>query len=184
MKFNSVLDIGTGRSEMYKGRLRKVSPNMKYETLDNYHEADHDIDITKGFIQDKTFDLLLLLNVIEHIGFDHDKMFPNILNMMRKESKLIVSVPFLMPYHSDHDYIRLTRKGVEQMLSRYFDNILIYPYGNKVLAALSIMSRMKVISVFFNKTSFLWEKLFPKNDDCNCNGFFAIATERKLYQGG
>jgi len=81
-----------------------------------------DKDFIKRFPEKKNFfDFIVLYDVLEHVT-NPFIVIENIVKMMKKKSKLIITVPFLQGYHEDPiDCFRYTHVGIKNL----FINFLI-----------------------------------------------------------
>lgn len=122
--FACVLDYGAGNSP-YRG----------YVSCDKYIKADitqntrHDIDHviqpgTKLNIPDATFDLVLLLDVLEHVR-DPAFVVGEVRRLLKKNGRAVVSLPFLYREHeTPYDFVRLTAFGAQELFSRNGGKVL------------------------------------------------------------
>ncbi len=114
-----VLDIGCA-----DGRAREWVGNCDYIGLDHPATAvamygtrpDLFADGAALPFADATFDTVLLLEVLEHVG-DARGVLAEIARVLKPDAALLISVPFLYPIHdAPHDYSRFTAPGIEQSL--------------------------------------------------------------------
>jgi SAM-dependent methyltransferase len=122
--FACVLDYGAGNS-----------PYRDHISCDRYVKADitqnirQDIDyvIEPGArltIPDATFDLVLLLDVLEHVR-DPACVLGEVRRLLKKNGRLVVSLPFLYREHeTPYDFMRLTAFGLQDLLARHDARIL------------------------------------------------------------
>lgn len=151
-----VLDIGSGYARTYMELFR----NTTYETLDISKDAHptYLMDIQKD-VPKKKYDLVIALNLLEHIK-ETEACVKNIKVSLKSGGVLIGSAPFLYPIHSNEDYYRFTKKGLQYQLGKYFKSVEIYPYGNFMVNFIRMLGSVKYISIPFNLTANFWEWLF------------------------
>jgi len=105
-----VLNVGSGT-----GRLR---PNVR--NLDIIEGADVDYvgpaeDMPLG---DETVDLIVTQEAFEHI-MNPDQALAECYRVLKPGGSIFFQVPFIIGYHpGPTDYLRFTREGVEEILSR------------------------------------------------------------------
>lgn len=88
-------------------------------------------DITKLVMQDKTFDFITLVDVIEHIPIKlHNKLFEHISEMMDEHSTLFINIP--SPEHIA--FIKKHKPELLQIIDQeiYADELLKNTYSNKL----------------------------------------------------
>lgn len=68
--------------------------------------------------QPKGFDVAFCLEVLEHTLYPRI-IINNIYGSLKKGGKLYLSVPFLFEVHSDEDYWRFTKYGLEHLLKEF-----------------------------------------------------------------
>lgn len=144
--FNMVLDYGAGNSP-YRDLVScnnffsaDVTQN-KTCTIDYIIQSDSKIKD----IEDGAFDLILCMDVLEHIAKD-DVAVAELNRMTRQEGYLIATVPFIYREHEfPHDFRRYTSIGIRQLLSvAGYTDIQVYKIGNvwQVLFAIWFKSRI------------------------------------------
>lgn len=126
-QLGGVLDYGAGNS-----------PNRHVLTCDRYVAADvsqnlaGDIDhlIILGEklpILDQTFDLVLLLDVLEHVA-EPDFVLGEIRRLLTPNGRLIISVPFMYREHeTPHDFARFTVFVMQELLRRQQGRVMRIP---------------------------------------------------------
>ena len=126
-----ILDIGGGQ----KCNYRNILKCKKYTSvnIDNNIFPDVLIKVDEKIpIDDNTFDICLMFNVLEHI-YDWDFIFGEVKRLLKNNGKIYIIIPFLYPIHAaPNDYMRVTSSFLEKFLiKKNFINIKIYPltYG-------------------------------------------------------
>jgi SAM-dependent methyltransferase len=78
-------------------------------------------DICAHDFSGRTFDVIVLSEVLEHVHSPH-LAISNIRAALREGGRLILTVPFIFPIHErPHDYYRYTRYGLEFLLREFTD---------------------------------------------------------------
>jgi SAM-dependent methyltransferase len=118
-----VLDIGCA-NKWPKGYL---PGSCKYVGLDYFETARDWYGTTPDVYGDalniplkpESFDVVLLLDVMEHIG-DAERLFDQVHDVLKPGGMVIVSVPFLYPLHDEpRDFARYSSYGLHQLTSRH-----------------------------------------------------------------
>lgn len=124
-----ILDFGAG-SAKYKNII--APRGLSYVAFDM--AAGQNIDVVGDAhhppFQDKSFDTIIMTQVLEHIAHP-EIVFKELFRMLRRGGYGIVTAPFLIPYHADpHDYYRYTPEGLALLAkSAGFDIVESGPYG-------------------------------------------------------
>ena len=165
-----ILDIGSGRNfiEIIYPVLKK---NLFFH-LDLAPRSYVDIiaDFEKEIYFDGCFDVLICLNVLEHVFYFH-KFIKNMSRALKAKGKLLLSIPYNSGLHYlPHDYFRMSHYALKKLLNENnFEVIKIEPfYQNRIdgilqdikisLADKSLIARMlKKIIIFLIK---VYNKLF------------------------
>jgi len=126
-----VLDYGAGNSPYQ--HLLKCD---QYVTVDISQNLACNIDylIVPGEklpIQDQAFDLVLLLDVLEHIA-EPDFVLGEIRRLLAPHGSLIISIPFMYREHeTPYDFARYTAFGIQELLRRQHGEVVrIRKVGN------------------------------------------------------
>lgn len=90
---------------------------------------------------DASMDVVLLLEVLEHIGEDQ-RALEEIARVLKPGGALYLSVPFIYPIHdAPHDFRRYTAHGLRHVLEREgFSASEALPSGNTIVAALQMLN--------------------------------------------
>lgn len=120
-----ILDVGCGR-----GRLRKIiNQGSEYIGIDSQAGKNVDVvgDVHALPFADGLFDGVICTAVLEHVA-DETVVLREILRVLKKGGKLILTIPFIHHYHRDpEDYRRLSHVGLEKLLEKNgFINIKTY----------------------------------------------------------
>jgi SAM-dependent methyltransferase len=115
--YASVLDYGAGNS-----------PYKSYVSCERYLTADITQNSTKSIdflilpgenlkIADASFDLILLLDVLEHVP-DSSYVLAELRRLIKPGGSIIISLPFIYREHeTPNDYCRYTYFGVKKLVS-------------------------------------------------------------------
>ena len=112
--YESVLDYGAGNSP-----YRPYVPCKEYITADISQNSnmniDHIINCDKLKIPDNNFDLILLLDVLEHV-LNPVNVINELKRLLKPGGSLIVSVPFMYREHeTPNDFVRYTSFGIKRL---------------------------------------------------------------------
>src|ERR1043165_4566785 len=89
--------------------------------IDQKYQPDILGDICTYEFGERTYDVVVLSEVLEHIHSPH-LAIKNIYRLLRNGGRLILTVPFIFPIHErPHDYFRYTRYGLEFLLREFRD---------------------------------------------------------------
>ncbi len=112
LKGKSILDVGCGDYSMLKGINRRWGAVNLYgaDIVDysfNIKKGDFEVesrvfDVCKDVWEGRSFDLILCLDVLEHLKDDINAL-ANIRQMLEPGGMLVLHVPFSMKYWSAHD---------------------------------------------------------------------------------
>lgn len=85
-------------------------------------------DLTEIPRPDGTYDAILCNAVLEHVP-DPERVMAEFHRLLTPKGTLVVSVPFLQPFHpTPFDFRRYTRSGLEQLAERSgFNVVAMYP---------------------------------------------------------
>ncbi len=124
----NVLDLG-GKHSPYKKEMRyatylclDINPNNKPDIVGDAHNL--------SMIKKETFDTVVATELLEHCH-DPKQVLKEIHRVLKKSGKVIISTPFLYPYHPDpKDYFRYTRDGLKE-LCKEFSHVDVHEIGNR-----------------------------------------------------
>lgn len=142
-----VLDVGTSKKHAKDvSHLKKSLKNLSYyafgyqpKTIYGKNSCDISADIHALPVKDGKVDILLNIEVIEHVRFPRiavDEMH----RVLKKGGVLILTTPFLLPYHgksnkrdeANHenypDLWRFTHQGLEELAAR-FSETKVFAYS-------------------------------------------------------
>ena len=110
---SEILDIGAGR-----GDFKTIFINHFYTGLDiyPYPELDLAVDLIKTcpFLE-RTFDLIILANVIEHV-YEYRSLVKRAASLLKPGGRILITVPFLLKLHQEPvDYHRYTHYAIAEL---------------------------------------------------------------------
>ncbi|MBL8050101.1 MAG: class I SAM-dependent methyltransferase [Anaerolineales bacterium] len=101
-----ILDVGSGH-----GDFAQIFTNRKYLAVDivPYPEVDLACDLGEVVpFKEGTFDLLVLMNVLEHVYHFH-KLLDSMFYLLKPGGSLVIAVPFMIKVHqAPFDFYRYT----------------------------------------------------------------------------
>jgi SAM-dependent methyltransferase len=126
-----ILEVGSGISingEYIYSAKHLFHPSNNFECTDINPSFGHKfMDIT-AMDEHKTYDVILCLNVLEHV-FETEKALDNLYRALRRDGVLYIAVPVHFPLHDEpHDYWRFTEHSLRRLLHK-FSEIKIYNKG-------------------------------------------------------
>ena len=92
-----------------------------YQTAKDWYESVPDVygDALKLPIRSETINIVLLLDVLEHVS-DSDGVLSEIWRVLEPDGRLIMQVPFLYPLHDEpRDYVRFTAHGFRALAGKH-----------------------------------------------------------------
>ena len=133
------LDAGAG-AQKYRHIISKSCD--KYIALDAFTRTDVRGDVMALPFKDDIFDTVICNQVIEHIPRPWQAV-REIYRVLRQGGHLLLSAPFLYPYHPEpYDYFRYTREGLRILLEEAGFRILeINPMGGGRIILLDYLQR-------------------------------------------
>jgi SAM-dependent methyltransferase len=140
-----VLTVGAGGEvgALLEEHARRNSFAVTSFDIDERYAPDILGDICEHDFAGRTFDVIVLSEVLEHIHSPH-LAIANIRAALSDGGRLILTVPFLFPIHErPHDYYRYTRYGLEYLL-REFSEVSIGERNSWAEAINALAPRMVV----------------------------------------
>ena len=118
-----VLTIGAG-GEVNR-LLARYSQQIGFKVvsfdIDASHKPDILGDICNHDFGGRTFDVIVMSEVLEHVRWPHLAV-QNVYKTLKQDGTLILTTPFMMPLHDrPHDYYRYTRYGLAFLLQEFKD---------------------------------------------------------------
>ena len=154
----NVLDIGQSLRDNFEKVSLKVASceTLDINVFEHYPDIQMDLCESVKIPADLKFDVIFCFSLLEHC-YNPFIAAENLFNMLKPDSKIIGSVPFLFPHHcpedlSYQDYFRFTKHS---FISLFPDAVRIdvNPHRGRVGAGLNIISQ---------RYKDIFEKNFPK----------------------
>lgn len=117
----SILNIGSGGDVelMVKNALQAKKITLHSMDIDPERRPDIVADVCSMPFQDGQYDVVLLMEVLEHVK-EPFVAIDEIYRVLKAKGKLIMSTPFIYAIHANpHDYYRYTKHGLAYILRRF-----------------------------------------------------------------
>jgi len=165
-----LLDIG-GAYAPFKDKITvdkyviiDISAKFKPDIVGDVHDMH--------MIKDKSFDAILATELLEHCHTPQD-VINEFHRVLTKDGVVLLSVPYLFPYHPDpHDYYRYTVDGLEHLF-RNFHSVKIINYGGRLPFFWEMTTWVLPFLKVFNR---LLSKINWKDTNCP-SGFIVYARK-------
>jgi SAM-dependent methyltransferase len=134
------LDIGSGSPYQGHVKAHDIGLQTRYFSLDIRLSARPHIaaDIMRLPVAWASVDVILCNAVLEHIP-DPQTAVNEMYRVLRPKGQLLVSVPFIYPFHDRTDYYRFSDMALEHMFAQFTD-VEIHPMGDYLFAALLFLT--------------------------------------------
>jgi len=197
--YGKVLDIGgkkTNKKGLFKPPTNKVE-TWEYVNIDQSTNPDYLCPADAINVQDMTFDIVILTEVLEHLE-NPEQVLQEVQRVLKEQGKLIISMPFLYPIHGDpDDFQRWTPSKIRQVLrqnnflidslepmgglfSVYYDLLRIATgIASKNRKAIKNRILMKFIYPFLAQLSKILDRHFDYKMFWITTGYFVVAIKRK-----
>ncbi len=141
-----VLDIGSSLREnlnMVKSLARSFK-TLDINIFEDYPDVQMDLCEVLQIPEDLKFDVIFCFSILEHC-YNPFIAAQNLLGMLKPNSRIIGSAPFLFPHHypsdlSYQDYFRFTSHSFASLFPSA-TRVLIYPHRGRVGAGFNIISQ-------------------------------------------
>lgn len=126
-----ILDVGSGH-----GDFAQIFTNRKYLAVDivPYPEVDLACDLGEVVpFKEGTFDLLVLMNVLEHVYHFH-KLLDSMFYLLKRGGSLVIAVPFMIKVHqAPFDFYRYTHYTLVDLAKEHgFEVTLLEGYYDPI----------------------------------------------------
>ncbi|MBF0537370.1 MAG: class I SAM-dependent methyltransferase [Nitrospirae bacterium] len=124
-EYNSIRVLNIGAGGLLESYLRAYSNfTVTSVDIDPARKPDVVMDACELQYDDRTFDLVCIMEVLEHIQ-SPVKAVDEIYRVLKPGGKLILTTPFAFGIHDEpHDYYRYTKYGLLYIL-RHFDRVSV-----------------------------------------------------------
>ncbi|MDR1504531.1 MAG: methyltransferase domain-containing protein [Prevotella sp.] len=195
-----LLDVGCGQMP-YREYILQNSSVEKYTGLDIETAIEYNKNIKPDYtwngitmpFENNSYDTILATEVLEHCP-DPNKVLQEIHRVLRKDSCIFLTIPFLWPLHeTPHDEYRYTPFALNRLLKDAgFNNIKIYAGGGWHASLAQMLGlwvrrsglslrKMKYLSIILKPViKYLLKKDIPPTEFSGClmiTNLFAIATK-------
>ncbi len=127
-----VADLGGGAGKPSYLRFFRQAEKTHIESVDLAVQGARHVDLEKDALPygSETVDMILALNVLEHI-FNYNLLLSETARLLKKGGSLILVVPFLINYHPDpSDFWRYTKETLHKLLvEKGFSEVKISALG-------------------------------------------------------
>ncbi len=191
-----VIDIG-GKRQNKLGDFRPPMLQVKswqYLNIDSSTNPDYSCNAESIPVDDCYFDVAVMSEVLEHIE-NPEMVLKETFRILREGGALILSVPFLFPFHADpNDFQRFTDVKMRIILEKAgFTEIKIIPMGGtgSVIHDIMLVSfnsspnkYLKSIGHLFlhltKSVYILLDKLLTRTERAITTGYFVTAKKVKI----
>ena len=141
--YGKVLDVG-GKKDNKRGIFRPPLDTVvswEYLNIDESTNPDYSCSADNIPVDDNTFDIIILAEVVEHLENPIDAL-QECYRVLKKDGRIITTIPFLNALHADpYDFQRWTDVKIENELSKIgFKNISIKPMGGKAAVIYDLLN--------------------------------------------
>lgn len=122
IKNKKILELGSGpkvKGSYYYSTKHLFDASNTFVRSDIVKKFGHPIVDATTMQHRNEFDVILCLNVLEHI-YDYQKAVDNLYRALKKGGTLIIAVPFAYPLHDEPgDYWRFTEHALKKMCANF-----------------------------------------------------------------
>ncbi len=139
-KNQKVLFVGAGGA--LEEFIKKIFPcNLVTIDVDGKRKPDFIMSISDLNFKDEAFDLVLMLEVLEHVDQPFNAS-SEILRVLKPEGILLLSTPFIFGIHdAPYDFWRFTKYGLMKLFER-FDKLIIKERSGFLLTISTLLARL------------------------------------------
>jgi len=149
-----VLIVGAGFVD-YKKLLFNAA-SVLVTDIEKYHaNIDGVADIQNLPYQDKCFDCVIAIEVLEHVA-DSKAAVSELYRVLRDGGEAVLTIPYMFRVHADpYDYYRFTRFGLQALFSS-FESLSIKPIGGRVHVISDIVTTASPVLIVFRLLNHLF----------------------------
>jgi len=158
--FESLLDVGCGdgrflfelKRSVPGKRLIGIDPSKRPIALAKLMNPDIEWicgDITGPMVFDQKFDLITLIEVLEHLSpSEHNRFLKSIHNHLKESGRCIITVPSLNVPVAPKHYQHFNIDSLTESLASFFKVVDVHFLNQKSSTALKIIEKMLVNRLF------------------------------------
>lgn len=147
-----VLDLGAGSAKYKEIILKKASEYRSCDAVKNKN-IDDICDVLNLTYPPESFDTVISTQVMEHVNNPY-KMAEQIYKVLKPGGKVIITAPFLIPFHSDpNDYFRFTPSGLAEIFKQSGFSIIESGHYGGFFIVLSEMIHFSFFNPYTHKSS-------------------------------
>lgn len=157
------LDIGAGTAK-YRIIIEKYVESYLLCDIDPSNKSVHFVtDALKLAVRDRSINTILCFQLLEHVP-DPNKLIVEIYRSLQSNGIVILTVPFLVPYHADPgDYHRFTTQGLKVLFEdNGFSVVKVDSYGG-VLTVIAEMLKFTFINPYKKNHRAKWKIIIIQN---------------------
>lgn len=150
--YGKTVDLGAGNAK-YKSIIK--AHTSEYITFDMVPGPHIDVvgDILNLPFESNTFDTVVSTQVLEHVTKPW-VMVSEINRILKRDGIIILSAPFMIPYHADpHDYFRYTKEGMTGLFKDAGFNVLECESYGGLFTVFSEMIHFTLLNPYEGKSS-------------------------------
>ena len=194
---STVLNIGSGGSmdRIVRGCAAQRGLVVTSTDIDPLRRPDRVDDITKSTFPDNSFDVITIMEVLEHVTNPHAAA-SELKRILKPGGRLILSTPFIFPLHDrPMDFFRYTKYGLQHLFGD-LDDLVIEEQNNWAEAMLILNVRlsaersplakvlggiMLVVAYLLLPVAYLISRIIPT--DFNTSGYVLTGRKRGSLSG-
>ena len=173
---HKILDAGS--SKPWQKEMAKYKPwfkNCQYESLDldPNSQATYVADIQKIPLPENSYDAVICKAVLQLVPLPYQAI-KEMHRILKPKGLLLAYVPFIYPYHDEHDHWRFSKKGIDRLF-RDFQTVEISPVDGFFVTMLNFVP-VRFFRKNLNPIMRFTDELFNTKKSSNTSGYniFAI----------
>lgn len=155
----NVLDVGGGKKdgkfnlpERCKVTILDIDPRSKADVVGSVES----LPFNNG-----TFDSVKATELFEHV-FNVEKAFSECLRVLKRGGFLVISSPFLYPYHPDpQDYLRISKDAWKMLAKKEMGKIFILKEQGHFFTILAEMLKGSIVNIKIRTIRYLFYLALP-----------------------